>query len=188
MNIIEIVKKSILDLKSYWSIAFLASLFISLLSLSVQYDKTIGLLLLLIFTGPFKSGISKISLDILEKKEISISHIFDGFKIFKNSLGVFLLSTVFIVLGLICFIVPGIIIMIWLSQSFFVLVENPMLEPLEVFKKSREIIKGKEVDYFLLLLFFTLITVLLFFTKLFFIGLLITPIQYVAFANFYKKL
>lgn len=188
MNLLEIIKKSISDLKGYWSIMLLASLILGVLPITVQYNKTLGLLLLLILSGPLRSGVSKIALLIEQKKEATITHIFEGFKFFKNSLGVFLLSLVFIVGGIIFFIVPGIIIMIWLSQSFFILVENPELEPMEVFKKSKELIKGKELKYFTLLIIFTLITLLLALSKLILLSFLIAPVQYVVFANFYQNL
>lgn len=187
-NIVTIIKKSIKDLNGYWLVVLIPSLLVGLLPTAIQFNKVIGLLLVLLFTGAFKTGLSKICLSLIRKQPVELLDVIYGFKIFKNSLGVFLLSLVFIVLGMFLFIIPGIIIMIWLSQSFFILVENPTLEPLEVFKKSRELIRGKELDYFVLILFFTLITLTLVYTKLFVIGLFVGPIQYVVFANFYSNL
>ncbi len=188
MNLLEIIKKSILDLKEYWSIAILSSILINLLPITIQYHKTIGLLLVLIFSGALRAGIYKVSLLIVKKEKTTIQNIFDGFKFFKNAMGVFLLSLVFIIGGFLFFIIPGIVIMIWLSQAFFILVENPTLEPMEVFKKSRNLIRGKELNFFLMMLFFTLVTLALVFSKLIFLSFLIAPIQYVSFANFYQNL
>ena len=188
MNVLAIIKKSITDLKGYWNIAILASLLMGLLPMTIQYNKTLGLLLVLLFSGALKAGVSKISLLIVNKQKLEFLNIFDGFYMFKNALGVFLLSMVFIALGLICFIVPGIIIMIWLSQSFFILIENPSLEPLEVFKKSKALIKGHEFQFFVLIIIFSLLTVLLILSKLFILSLFISSIQYVVLANFYLNL
>lgn len=184
----DIFKKSFQDLKGFWSIALLASLPLNLLPSFFIYDRTIGLLLILLFSGALRVGISKVVLSIVNKQAVHVSYILDGFKNFKNSLGVFLLSMIFIGLGLVCFIIPGIIIFIWLSQAFFILVEHPELEPLEVFKKSKEMMKGHEVHYFIIFLIFTLISLAFVFLNLMFLSLLITPIQYIVFANFYKNI
>ncbi len=188
MNLIEIIKKSVLDLKGYWNIAILSSLLLGLLPTTIQYHKIIGLLFILVFSGALRAGICKIALLATQKQQATLGHIFEGFKFFKNAMGVFLLSLVFIALGILLFIIPGIIIMVWLSQSFFILVENPELEPMDVFKKSKELIKGYELKFFTLLITFTLITLVLAFSKLIILSFLIAPIQYVAFANFYQYL
>ncbi|ANW97247.1 hypothetical protein AXE80_13515 [Wenyingzhuangia fucanilytica] len=188
MTNIDILKKSFQDLKGFWSTALLASMPLSLLPVFIQYDKTIGMLLLLLLSGALRAGVSKVTLCIASKQPVKLNYIFDGFNYFKHSLGVFLLSMLFIALGLICFIVPGIIIAIWLSQSFFILVENPNLEPLEIFKLSKEMIKGNEIKLVYLFLIFVLISVVLILLNLVLLTLLIAPIQYVVFANFYNSL
>ncbi|NIJ43850.1 hypothetical protein FHR24_000289 [Wenyingzhuangia heitensis] len=188
MNIIPLIKKSILDLRGYFGLLLLASLPLSFLPLLIQQNKILGMLLLLIFSGPLKAGLSKISLAIVKKQTLQFSFLLEGFTYFKNSLGVFLLSLVFIIGGLFLLIIPGIIIGIWLSQSYFILSENPTMEPMEVFKKSKELIKGNEIQFFLIMLFFTSISLLLILSKLTLVSLLIVPLQYVTLSNFYQFL
>ncbi|NJB81259.1 DUF975 family protein [Wenyingzhuangia aestuarii] len=188
MNILHLIKKSVLDLRGYFSILLLASLPLSFLPLVIQENKIIGMLLLLVLSGPLKAGLSKLSLAIVDKQPLKLSFFLEGFTYFKNSLGVFLLSLVFIIGGLFLLIIPGIIVAIWLSQSYFVLAENPTLEPMDVFKKSKELIKGSELQLFLIMLFFTSISLLLILSKLTLVSLLIVPIQYVTLSNFYNYL
>ena len=188
MDIVQIIKKSFQDLKFFWGVVLLASLPITLLPNIFLIHQTLGLFLILVLSGALRAGLSKICLTVVDKKPINLAFILEGFLYFKNALGVFLLSTVFIVLGLFAFIIPGIVIAILLSQSYFILVENPELEPLEVFKKSRNLIKGFELSYFSLLLLFTSITVLFFLINLPFLSILIVPIEYIVMTNFYKSL
>lgn len=188
MSIIDILKKSFQDLKGYWSIVLLASLPLSLLPGFMVLDKTIGLLLILVLSGSLRAGLSKITLNIVNKQPVKMSYIFEGFTYFKHALGVFLLSMLFIGLGLVCFIIPGIIIFIWLSQAFFILVQNSSLEPIEVFKISKEMMKGHEVKYLTIFVIFILLSVVLIISNLVLLTLLITPIQYVVFANFYRSI
>lgn len=182
---VDIIKKSIKDLKGVWGIALISSMLLSLLPMFYLQHKQLGLLVILLFSGALRAGNTKVVLCIATKKFLKINYIIEGFSYFKNTLGVFLLSLVFISLGFLFFILPGIIIAIWLSQSFFVLVENPSLEPMDIFKKSRELIKGYELKYFLIFFLFTVLTLALVFVNLSFLALLLAPIQYVVFANFY---
>lgn len=188
MDILQIIKKSIVDLKIYWGVMLLASLPLALLPSLFAVNKTLALLAILILSGPLKLGLSKISLAIVRKQSVSIQHLFDGFLNFKNALGVFLLSTVFTIIGLFAFIIPGIVIALFLSQSYFLLVDNSENEPLEIFKLSRNLIKGYELKFLTLLLVFISITLLLFFSKLSFLSIALAPIQYISTANFYMYL
>ena len=188
MSNIDIFKKSFQDLKGYWSIAFLASLPLSLLPGFMVLDKTIGLFLILVLSGSLRAGLSKITLNIVNKQPVKFSYIFEGFTYFKHALGVFLLSMLFIGLGLVCFIIPGIVIFIWLSQAFFILVENPSLEPIEIFKISKKMMRGNEVKYFTIFIVFIVISVILILFNLLFISLLVVPVQYIIFANFYNSI
>lgn len=188
MTNINILKKSFQDLKRFWSIVLLASMPLSLLPSFLIVNKTVGLLLVLIFTGVLRLSLSKVTLFIAQGKIVKISQIFDGFYQFKNSLGVFLLSMVFIAFGLLLLIIPGIIIFIWLSQSFFILAEHPELEPLEVFKKSKELMKGHEVYYFLFFIAFICLSLIFVWIKLPFLSFLLVPLEYTFFANFYLSL
>jgi len=184
MSNLTILKRTIKDFKRSWSVALIASLPLNLLPSVFIFDKTVGLLFFLILSGPLRTILSRTTLLITQQKLIKTEEIFSGFISFKNALGVFLLSLVFIVLGGLLFIVPGIIIAIWLSQSFFIMVQYPSLEPMEVFKKSKEMMKGNELKYInLFLLFFSFSVIILYFNLLF-LSILIAPIQYIAFAHF----
>jgi len=188
MSNLTILKRTIKDFKRSWSVALIASLPLNLLPSVFIFDKTVGLLFFLILSGPLRTILSRTTLLITQQKLIKKEEIFSGFISFKNALGVFLLSLVFIVLGGLLFIVPGIIIAIWLSQSFFIMVQYPSLEPMEVFKKSKEMMKGNELKYInLFLLFFSFSVIILYFNLLF-LSILIAPIQYIAFAHFYNSI
>ncbi|MGY5355299.1 DUF975 family protein [Wenyingzhuangia sp. IMCC45467] len=188
MSNIDILKKSFQDLKNGWSIVFLASMPLTLLPNFLVYNKNLGLLLILIFTGVLRLCLSKVVLAVTDGKTVKMHQIFNGFNQFKNALGVFLLSMVFIAIGLLLFIIPGIIILIWLSQSFFILVEHPEIEPLEVFKKSKELMKGYEFYYFLFFIGFISVSLICIWLKLPFLSFLLLPIEYTFFANFYRKI
>jgi len=188
MKFLDLIKKSILDLRGYFSVLLVASIPLSLLPIAIHQNKTLGIFLVLVLSGPLRFSLSKMSLALVRKESIKVTQLFEGFHYFKNSLGVFLLSIVFVLLGLVAFIIPGIIIFIALSQSYFILADDPDLEPMDVFKKSRSIMKGLEVKFFLIIIIFTCASLLLVLTKLTLVSLLLVPIQYVTLANFYENI
>ena len=57
-------------------------------------------------------------------------------------------------IGMILFIVPGIIISLMLSQCFFIIIEDNSKSIFECLKESCTIMKGNKLDYFILQLYF----------------------------------
>lgn len=58
------------------------------------------------------------------------------------------LTSVFILLGFVLLIVPGIILAIAYTMVFLIYVDNDELQPLEYLTKSREMMNGYKLDYF----------------------------------------
>lgn len=110
----------------------------------------IGSVIQLVATGPFMLGMSMFVLNISNKKEASISQIFDGFKNFWNSIWTYLLMVLFVLLWSLLLIVPGIIAGLAYSMTFFILVENKEIKPLEALRKSKELMKGNKWKLFCL--------------------------------------
>lgn len=180
------VSNAVQQVKPQFASLITMALPLFLISYTFLLDRTIGLLLILVLTGVLKASYSRVALDVIENKKTALNQAFSGFTYFKNSLGVFLLSLVFIIAGFLLFIIPGFIVMIWLSQSFFILAENPEMEPMDVFHESRRLIKGHEIPLIIIAVFFGIISVTLGIVGLPVIGVFLFPLQYVALANFYK--
>ena len=114
----------------------------------------------------------------------NIKHLFKGFQFLPKSVAVGLLYFLIILIGIVLFIIPGIIWALMFSQVFFILSENQDLEIKDIFKKSAAIMKGNKVKLLLLLLRYFLFIILSVFTL--FIWLLWLIPQYsVAFAKFH---
>lgn len=109
-----------------------------------------------IIEGPLHLGITIFTLNLVRRKTINVNMMFEGFNNFLPALGVFLLTTFIVILGLIFFIIPGIILGLGLSQSFFILADNPNMPIMDVLKKSFEMMKGYKTKYFMMSLVFGL--------------------------------
>jgi uncharacterized membrane protein len=110
----------------------------------------IGSLIQLAITGPFMLGMSMFVLNIANKKEASISQIFDGFKTFWKSVGTYLLMVLFVMLWSLLLIIPGIIAGFAYSMTFYILAENKNIKPLDALKESKKLMRGNKWKLFCL--------------------------------------
>ena len=105
---------------------------------------------------PLCLGMAILFLKIARNKEVGYLDVFLGYKNIWKVIGVTILSSIIILLGYICFIVPGIILSYMYSQIYFVLADNPNIGIVECLRKSRELMVGEKLNFFVLELSFIL--------------------------------
>ncbi|OPF51354.1 hypothetical protein BH721_02365 [Clostridium baratii] len=121
----------------------------------ITFSANILGIVILIIAGPITVGFSKFLLKFARRDEsAAINDIFSEFEIFKKALGLYLLVTICIVIGTALFIIPGIIIGLALSQSYFILAEDNSKSITECMKESARIMNGYKWDFFVLQLSF----------------------------------
>lgn len=118
--------------------------------------QAIGGIVALIISGPMCYGICKFILNIVRGENASISDIFSGFdgKVIIKSFVIMILTTIITSIGYLILIVPGIILSIMFSQSFFILVDNNELSAIDCMKLSCKIIRGNKMYLFKIYLSF----------------------------------
>ena len=150
------------------------------------YMFTIGSIALFI-QGPISIGLATYSLAIANQKDYSYNQIFTGFKYFFKALFLFLLFNISFLIGLICLIIPGIIIALMFSQIFYIIADDPETGVIEAFKKSASLMKNKKLQLFGLgMRYFGLFILGVFTLGIWWLWLI--PQAYVSFAIFYKEL
>jgi uncharacterized membrane protein len=110
-----------------------------------------------IFVGNVISvGLAKICLAAYRGESYELNDLFYFFKgeSYLKVVGAMALYTVFVGLGFICLIIPGIIIACGLSRVPFLLADEYPMGGMDVIKKSWEIMKGNRNDYFVFILSF----------------------------------
>ena len=105
----------------------------------------------IVLTGPLQYGLADYTLRAVRKEEKDTGTLFTGFStVFGKSLLVYLLSTIFVALWSLLFVIPGIIKAFSYSMAMFILKENPELGPNDAITKSRELMKGHKWELFVL--------------------------------------
>jgi uncharacterized membrane protein len=118
----------------------------------------------IIVVGPLAVGLAKFNLSLMRGEEAKTEQIFEGFKNFGNAFGVYILTLIIVCIGMILFIVPGIIAALALSQTFYILSENPDKGIVETLRQSRDMMEGHKMQLFFLYIKFMLLSFLCLFT------------------------
>jgi len=166
---------------------------------------TLPLVWLIFIYGPMILGMSTFSLAVARNDEPKFCMLFAGFKQnYWKSIGVFLLMLCFVLLGMLLLIIPGFIVAFMLGLSFYILRDNPQIGVVDALKRSRKMMNGFKMKYFLLVLNFFVVYLLcllpfILITMLDIIGLLIPslllfavffffilPFMQVSLAKFYE--
>lgn len=183
-----LIKKGYDSISGNWLLSVAAVVVYSIITSA--FSNTLdgwGSLLSLFLGGAMSVGLSFFFLNVIRKKEIKIEHIFEGFKNYLPTLVAGILLTLAVGIGIVLLIVPGIILALGLSQTFYILADNPEMDGVSALKKSWEIMDGHKADYFLLILLFGLMAIggiLALVVGIFFV----LPIIYAASAHFYEQL
>lgn len=126
-------------------------------------------------------------LKISRNEEVRCNELFKKMNLFWITICTTLLASIFSFVGMLFFIIPGIIIALNYAMIYFVIVDNPEIGVMEALKKSKQIMNGHRIQYIILNLSFLGWYILSYFT----FGLLLlwlTPYIMVTTANFYNEI
>lgn len=143
------------NLGSIWKILIIA-LGISLAStcvLSILFNKMdadfldslLGILMM-----PLGIGTTAFFISLIENENFEAKDLFKYYHDFVKVIGVTILMGLIIMLGYICFIIPGIILTLSYSLVPIILIKKPELGIVETLKYSREKMQGHKLDTFVL--------------------------------------
>ena len=113
-----------------------------------------GELLSFVASGLITFGSLSFYLKLARGEEVEFSELFKKTNLFIPYILISLLTGIFTILWSFLFIIPGIIAAISYSQAMLIALENPEIDAMEAIKKSKELMNGHKMDYFVLNLSF----------------------------------
>lgn len=146
----EIKNEALQKLDKNWGNSIAAILIIGVITGAAGFIPGGGL----VIGGPFALGMAGYFIKVSRGQSVEINAIFDGFKNFGNALGVYILMLLIILGFTLLLIVPGIIAALALSQTYRIMCDDPSIGITDAMKKSRDMMNGYKMDYFLLNLSF----------------------------------
>jgi len=202
MNRVELKEKAKASLKGkygecikmmliYLGISFVISLVVGIItglfSLSKETQEIIKSIVSVLIAGLLALGQLSFYVKISRNEEVTYEELFSKTHLFVPYIVISILVGIFVTLWSILFIIPGIIAALSYSLVFFILLDNPEIGAMDAIKKSKEMMKGHKLDFFVLQLSFIGWMILGVFT----IGILylwLIPYMSVTEANFYNAL
>ena len=154
---------------------------------SLSYYNSFGGVVSFLITCLFIFGLHSYYLKLSRNESVTWKELFNKTDLFAPAIVITLLVAIFTALWTILFIIPGVIAAIGYSQVYFIKLDNPDMEAKDVLNKSKELMNGHKMDYFVLLLSFIGWAILGVLT----LGILylwLVPYMSVTFANFYNEL
>ncbi|MDF7823975.1 DUF975 family protein [Pontiellaceae bacterium B12227] len=103
-----------------------------------------------IIYGPLIVGFYGFYLGIAQEDEGRLELLFIGFRRFWKSFAMYFLSSLFVLLWMILFIIPGIIAAFRYSMAYFCIADDEDCGPLEAIQLSKEMMKGNKWKFFCL--------------------------------------
>ena len=103
-----------------------------------------------LISGALTVGIYSFFLVIAQDGEVRFESFFTGFKRFLASLGVYVLSSLLILLWSLLFIIPGIIAAYRYAMVFFIVADDESAGPLEALRQSKLMMAGNKWKLFCL--------------------------------------
>jgi len=154
MNLLNLMRESRAKLIPHWVIASLVCVLYGLLVGVPSGLNTYGELLSFLLAGPLQLGIAIYFLNILNDRPASIENLIEGFKPLLKVILIYIIISIATAIGIVLLIVPGIIIALGFSMTYYILVENPELSIEESLKESWRLTNGYKMELFVLLLRF----------------------------------
>ncbi|MDR0907769.1 MAG: DUF975 family protein [Rikenellaceae bacterium] len=147
---IEIMRSAKAALHRNWGMAALVTLLMTVI-VSASGAIFIGPLFV---TGPLWLGYVFFLKSIRPAERSRVERLFDGFNDFGRSLLAYLLIAIFVFLWSLLLIVPGIVMCIAYSMTFFILAEDKEISVMDAIRRSCEMMRGYKCKYFCLMLRF----------------------------------
>lgn len=150
MNLLNLMRESRAKLSPHWVIASLICVLYGLLVGVPSGLNTYGELLSFLLAGPLQLGIAIYFLNILNDRPASIENLIEGFKPLLKVILIYIVISIATAIGIVLLIIPGIIIALGFSMTYYILVENPELSIEESLKESWRLTNGYKMELFVL--------------------------------------
>ena len=170
-----------------FAFSFALGLVIGFFRLEEDLASTLADLCSLLISCALGFGMTSYFLKISRNEPVTYNELFSKTNMFVSYLSISLLVGLFTFLWTLAFIIPGIIASLSYSMVFFVKLDNPDMGAMDVLRKSKQIMSGHKMDYFVLGLSFLGWIILGVFT----FGILylwLIPYMQVTYANFYNSI
>ena len=143
--------------KPVLAVALISSIVAALISIVGGEESVAGGIISVIFSlaiVPVSVGVFAYNLKLVRGEEFSLNDLKAYYPFYLKIFCIGILTTLFVFLWSLLFIIPGIIAGLSYAMTSFVFIDNTDLSAIETIKKSKELMNGYKMDYFVFQLSF----------------------------------
>lgn len=142
------------SLSGRWGTAIAAYLIYFGISTALSFLPFVGDLIDWIISGPLEVGVAIVILKIARSERAAASQVFSGFDTFATALVAYILMGIITLIGIVLFVVPGVIASLAFAMTYFVIADEPRIGPWAAIKESVAMMRGGKMKLLLLQLRF----------------------------------
>lgn len=148
MDLVLLMQNARSQLKPFWPLSVVVCMVYGMLIGGPSELNTYGELLSILLAGPLQLGLCIYFLKIYNGNKPSFFDLFEGFKPLLNVLLVFIIINALTLLGLFFLLVPGIIISLGFSMTYYIIAEHPEMQFNEALEHSWKMMDGHKMELF----------------------------------------
>ena len=146
MDLIQLMRKARTLLEPHWILAIGVCLANAVMVAAPAELDSYGEIVSLLLAGPLQLGLCFFFLNLVKGKETRFELLFEGFKPLATVLLAYAIITVLTVVGLILLIVPGIVVALGFSMTYYIIAEDPEISFQTALEQSWKLTDGYKME------------------------------------------
>lgn len=146
MDLIQLMRKARTLLEPHWILAIGVCLANAVMVAAPAELDSYGEIVSLLLAGPMQLGLCFFFLNLVKGKETRFELLFEGFKPLLTVLLAYAIITALTVIGLILLIVPGIVVALGFSMTYYVIAEDPEISFQTALEQSWKLTDGYKME------------------------------------------
>ena len=146
MDLIQLMRKARTLLEPHWILAIGVCLANAVIVAAPAELNSYGEIVSLLLAGPLQLGLCFFFLNLVKGKETRFELLFEGFKPLATVLLAYAIITTLTVVGLILLLVPGIVVALGFSMTYYVIAEDPEISFQTALEQSWKLTDGYKME------------------------------------------
>ena len=146
MDLIQLMRKARTLLEPHWILAIGVCLANAVMVAAPAELDNYGEIVSLLLAGPLQLGLCFFFLNLVKGKETRFELLFEGFKPLATVLLAYAIITTLTVVGLILLLVPGIVVALGFSMTYYIIAEDPEISFQTALEQSWKLTDGYKME------------------------------------------
>ena len=146
MDLLQLMRKARILLEPHWVLAIGVCLVYGLVVALPAELNNYGEMVSFLLAGPLQLGLCFFFLNLVKGEEIRFELLFEGFKPLGTVLLSYTIITLLSLVGMVLLIIPGIMVALGFSMTYYIIVDDPDISFQHALEKSWKLTDGNKIE------------------------------------------